>query len=388
MAMDENYISNLGLDSLRSFSARYSFTIQTYYYPAKEKLDEMLIPNAQYSNHPAIINLDKFYREKDKKKFEDNLNFINNRLNYLFSSNFKTGVVSVFDVGKPGKEKLTKNIANYPSNPDSRELIWFIVRSELVELFEWLEPFITRKLKKIVQRNTGVEQWHELLEQYRKETDIDKQLKLMEKMEKIEDKIEEHNKNLAFQGFEDQQQCVNVAQYHGEWTMSKSGSRMRAWYVCMMDGNGQWDPCGTIMPAKHWLRRFEDVGSSKQRWYCVCCGTRFKTKYGMLVEIHITTPKPTSIFMRSEISNQDVDDVRAMHLERTLKPTDHQDLWQKIPDFKPMAPGDIMRPCKESEFHKREGFDKSLIHKFNNPAGLKDVPKWDWDRIFAGVFQG
>ena len=65
---------------------------------------------------------------------------------------------------------------------------------------------------------------------------------------------------------------------------------MRAWYVCMMDGNGQWDPCGTIMPAKHWLRRFDDVGSSKQRWYCVCCGTRFKTKFGMLVEIHISSP--------------------------------------------------------------------------------------------------
>ena len=184
---------------------------------------------------------------------------------------------------------------------------------------------------------------------------------------------------------EDQQQCVNVAQYHDEWTMSKSGSRMRAWYVCMSDGNGQWEPCGTIMPAKHWHRRFDDVGSSKQRWYCVCCGTRFQPKYGMLVEIHITSPEPTSVFMLSEISNQDVDDVRAMHLERTLKPTDHQDLWQKIPDFKPMAPGDIMRPCKESEFHKREGFDKSLIHKFNNPAGLKDVPMWDWDRIFTLV---
>ena len=55
---------------------------------------------------------------------------INSRLHYLFTSNFKTGVVSVFDVGKPGKEKLTKNIANYPSNPESRELIWLEGRNE------------------------------------------------------------------------------------------------------------------------------------------------------------------------------------------------------------------------------------------------------------------
>ena len=36
------------------------------------------------------------------------------------------------------------NLSNY-----SRVIIRNIVRSELVELFEWLEPFITRKLKKI-----------------------------------------------------------------------------------------------------------------------------------------------------------------------------------------------------------------------------------------------
>jgi hypothetical protein len=170
---------------------------------------------------------------------------------------------------------------------------------------------------------------------------------------------------------------VNVAQYHDERTMSESGSRMRAWYVCMMDGNGQWDPCGTIMPAKQWLRN--------RGGYCVCCGTRFKIKFGMLVEIHITSPAPTSIFMRSEISNQDDDDVRAMYLEHTLKPKDHKDLWQKIPDFKPQELGDILRPCRESEFQKHEGFDKALIYKFISPTGLNDVPKWDWDSIFTFV---
>ena len=92
----------------------------------------------------------------------------------------------------------------------SNNVIREIVRGDLVVLFEPLLPFITRKLKKIVQRNTGVEQWHELLEQYRKETDFDKQLKLMEQLEKIEDKIEENNKNLAFVGFVDPQQLEKI----------------------------------------------------------------------------------------------------------------------------------------------------------------------------------
>jgi hypothetical protein len=128
-----------------------------------------------------------------------------------------------------------------------------------------------------------------------------------------------------------------------------------------------------------------ETSTSKQRWYCVCCGIRFKIKFGMLVEIHITSPAHASIFMLAEISNRHVDEVRAMYLEHTLKPTDHKDLWQKIPDFKPMAPGDIMRPCKESEFYIHDGFDKALIYKLINPAGLNGLPKWSWDSIFTFV---
>lgn len=148
----------------------------------------------------------------------------------------------------------------------------------------------------------------------------------------------------------------------------------RAWYVCS---------CGTVMPAKQWLRRFEDqrIGSWKLRWYCVC-GTSYKTKFGMLVEIHIKNPEPTSTFMLAEIPDFPVDDVRGMYLEHTQKPKDHRDLWLKIPDFKPMELGDILRPCKESEFYIHDGFDKALIYKFINPAGLNGLPKWDWDPIF------
>ena len=105
----------------------------------------------------------------------------------------------------------------------------------------------------------------------------------------------------------------------------------------------------------------------------------------MLVEIHITSPAPTSIFMRSEVSNQDVDDVRAMYLEHTKKPKNHKDLWDQIPDFKPMELGNILRPCEEGEFHKHDGFDKTLIYKFIDPKSVMDLPQWKWDSIFIYV---
>ena len=114
-------------------------------------------------------------------------------------------------------------------------------------------------------------------------------------------------------------------------------------------------------------------------------GKKYKTKYGMLVEIHITSPTPASTFLRSEITNKDVDDVRAMYLEHSLKPKDHKDLWRQIPDFTPMQPGDIMRPCREDEFVSDEGFDKSLICKFIKPSDMNDLPVLTWDSIFGLV---
>ena len=104
----------------------------------------------------------------------------------------------------------------------SNNVIRTIMRKDLTQLFAPLAEFITRKLKKMVQRNKGVEEYDKLLEQFRKEPDTEKQFELIEQLEKMEDLIDEANKNMAFKSFEDQQQCINVAQYHDEWTISES----------------------------------------------------------------------------------------------------------------------------------------------------------------------
>ena len=122
------------------------------------------------------------------------------------------------------------------------------------------------------------------------------------------------------------------------------------------------------------------MGATKQRWYCVCCETRFRTAYGMLVEVHT---KGVSTFMLAEISNRDVEDVRAMYLEKTLQPKEHMDLWRKIPDFTPIDPEAILRPVKDHELAITEGFDRSTVSKFVNVQGLKSVAKWDWDQILS-----
>ena len=55
----------------------------------------------------------------------------NNRLNYLFATNIQSGMISIYDIGKPGQEKTkSRNIANYPAQKGSREIVWLTGRSE------------------------------------------------------------------------------------------------------------------------------------------------------------------------------------------------------------------------------------------------------------------
>ena len=61
----------------------------------------------------------------------------------------------------------------------------------------------------------------------------------------------------------------------------------------------------------------EDECATGQRWYCKICSARYKTKFGMLIEIrnyqHV-------YFALTKCPNMDIEDVRAMHLEATHDP--------------------------------------------------------------------
>ena len=52
------------------------------------------------------------------------------------------------------------------------------------------------------------------------------------------------------------------------------------------------------------------------------------TTFGMCVEVH---SNGKSIFWRSEVSNQDIEDARAVFLDQTVKARGHQALREKIP---------------------------------------------------------
>ena len=257
-----------------------------------------------------------------------------------------------------------------------------LARDDLAQVLAPLAEFVARKLVQLKARQQGIEEYDQLLVELRNVKDKDMELAIIGELERWDQELEKLTTPIAFEGKEDAVEMMNVAQYHDEWVNTKSGA-LRAWYVCLQDWGESYPPCGTVMPSKQWKRKFEEVGATKQKWYCVCCTTRFRTAYGMLVEVRA---KGISTFMLAEVTDKDVEDIRAMYLEQKLRPKDHMDLWRMIPDFKPIDPKDILRPVRPQEIAKQaigEGFDISTVSKFVDVQGLKELPKWDWDQIFT-----
>ena len=60
-----------------------------------------------------------------------------------------------------------------------------------------------------------------------------------------------------------------------------------------------------------------DPAAAKQRWYCCVCNVRYRTGFGMLMEIHATAAG-ASAFVRASVTDHDVEDLRGTEIEEKL----------------------------------------------------------------------
>ena len=89
------------------------------------------------------------------------------------------------------------------------------------------------------------------------------------------------------------------------------------------------------------------------------------------------------MFVLAEMSNLDVEDVRAMYLEKKFNPKNVTDLWWLIPDATPIDPRNILRPVQQHEKACAERLHTGMVYKLVNAQELKELPKWEWDQIFS-----
>jgi len=267
----------------------------------------------------------------------------------------------------------------------SHQSLRTLVLEDLLVVLGPLAEYVSRKLIQMAKRSNGIEQHDLLLAELRIVKDKPEELKIIEALERLGREIEKDSEPLAFAEKEDATEMFAVAQYSDEWVKTPSGA-LRAWYVCRQTFGGQYAECGTLIPSKIWKRKHQDIASSKQKWYCVCCGARYRTQFGMLVEVHA---KGISTFVVVDVCDTEV-------LWEQIS-----DLWNHIPSylltsFTPMNPADILRPIQRSDLTMNGGVDEGvvskilkgddtgMVSKILDVQGFKDLPKWDRDWLFGG----
>ena len=76
-----------------------------------------------------------------------------------------------------------------------------------------------------------------------------------------------------------------------EWSIIRrpDGSIKRAcrsFHKCTAKAGDVNGCCGTVIGSKAWLRKLPAPWASGQKWYCNCCGAKYRTTMGMLTEIY------------------------------------------------------------------------------------------------------
>ena len=275
---------------------------------------------------------------------------------------------------KEAKERVK---AEFPglSKKGRMEMTWSLI---LDEVLKPLGEFVLLKMEQMARRESGLAAHDALLAQFKACTDPNRAKELLEQLEQIERQVDKDSGYLAFQSAEGKQMdFVNIAQYSDEWVQTERG-HLRAWYVCMCTHGGTYPPCGTVMAAKHWARKFDAPTAVRQKWYCVCCATRFRTAYGMLVQFSL---RGHTMFCWAPVSNADIEDVRAMYLEKKLAPKDPMALWNAIKDVAPTDFDWLLRQATPHEL--QHGADVRYVWRFRDVKQVEQLPKFDWDDIFA-----
>jgi hypothetical protein len=177
----------------------------------------------------------------------------------------------------------------------------------------------------------------------------------------------------------DRMRFLQGVQYPDEWgcNMNKQGDvtcAFRSFYICLAGGVY---PCCTVIPSKTWETFHKDPLATRQRWYCICCGARYQTKFGMIVELEV---HGNFYYVKADIPPENLEDLRAMWLEENKKPIDPEDLFAKLNLVTPHR-SEILRQITQEDVMAgaKTKFDQNA-YKIT-PSAYKTLPHFEWQQI-------
>jgi hypothetical protein len=151
-----------------------------------------------------------------------------------------------------------------------------------------------------------------------------------------------------------------------------SGTCMRFYFICL--GGGTETPCMTIQQSKDWQTKSDDP--LRPKGYMCPCGTTYKTKYGIIVEI-VTPGVDGILYCRAPVPDEHINDMRAMLHESKLKPMTPEALYQAVPACKPSITSLIVE--RKTDCHGNLCGNRRT---FRSKKDYQDLPEFDWYEVF------
>ncbi len=177
-----------------------------------------------------------------------------------------------------------------------------------------------------------------------------------------------------------------AATYSDEWVKGESPAGpfwVRMFWICQKrthetrwEGNRQ-GRCLSMTTSKAWHQNKEgDPLAEGQSWTCNCqrhqgySEGKFLGGHGVLCEMKL--PGIAELcYVKAEAPDGHVNDVRAIHYERTLNPETPEALYQMVPVAHP-SPTQVVK-----KHHKWEGWYEI------SPEDFDALPSFDWWSIFS-----
>jgi hypothetical protein len=225
-----------------------------------------------------------------------------------------------------------------------------------------------------------------LCEDIKLEKDPWKIEKLLEAIDAAEEAFVKHCEPIGFsdraKSREDLFRWQMAADYADGWVEVRSSSgRMlggfSSFFICRAGGVA--NRCNTLLLNKEWLRKHDDPMAPRQKWKCRCCGSKYLTKMGMIVEIRwIGGGASLSL---ADCTDDDDKDLHAMILQdKFAGAKTPEELYDMIPTVVPQESA-FLRKAVPADFWGGSAFQDHGVYKLENFEVLASLPRWNWKDI-------
>ena len=271
-----------------------------------------------------------------------------------------------------------------------------LTRQTLLEVFRPAMKAILIKRKQLRERAKLTAEHLLLCEELARCTDLDKCEEMINQIELLDEQIMDKSMPLAFadksKDLEEQFRWQMAADYSDAWTEIRDNKGkliggFSAFYICewtpdkgKTPDEGKTEECHTLILSKVWGRKHEDPLKSKQKWYCKICGTKYKTYYGMLVEIREVGTNDVCHAL-ANCTDDDDRGTKALILEERYgqEAKTPEDLYRLVPTIEPTL-GQCLRKAVPQDFWRAPHYPYSDfgVYKLQSLEVLKSAKRWNW----------